>query len=135
MIDLHSHLGSSTKPSLLWRLAHDKGLRLIQKDYFEFEESLSVKKNISHDEYVTTLFRQTQRIQAGPNAVQECIIAAVATNYIKFGVRQLELRMNPMFRNENMIDLDFIFLAACYGLQKAKKFRIQKEKEQEHTKE
>ena len=36
LCDLHIHVGSSVAPHIMWSIAHEQGLRLPVKDYWEF---------------------------------------------------------------------------------------------------
>ena len=36
LVDLHIHIGSSVAPHVLWEIAHEQGLKLPAKNYWDF---------------------------------------------------------------------------------------------------
>lgn len=119
LVDLHQHLGFSSTPHFLWELAHEQGVRLDEKNYWKFINSITIKKTTSQQKY-HHLFDITQKIQSGPYAVERAVHSAVSYGYRKANITTLELRFNPMRRNKaGEHDLDKIILAACVGLKKA----------------
>jgi len=119
LVDLHQHLGFSSTPHFLWELAHEQGIRLPQKNYWQFIDSLSIKSNASINHY-HHLFDITQKIQSSPYAVEKAVHNAVSYSYRKSNITTIEIRFNPMRRNKSgEHDLDKIILAACVGLKKA----------------
>ncbi len=128
LADLHVHLGATTSPHLLWELAHFQGLKLPEKDYFRFIDLIKITKKIKSQDYLKKIndhkqkspFVISHRIQSSPYAVEECVHQAIAGAYRKTGITLLELRFNPMFRNNNNdYDLDKIILSAINGLHRA----------------
>lgn len=130
LVDLHVHLGALTTPHFLWELAHEQGIRLVEKDYWDFIHLVTVKKKISSDKYLrrldipedqqTSPFYLTQRIQSSPYAIERCIHEALSYMYRKVGVTHVEIRFNPMLRNRGgEHDLDKIIFSATIGLKKA----------------
>lgn len=119
LTDLHQHLGFSSTPHFLWELAHEQGIRIAQKNYWEFIQSLKIKKTTTQEEY-HRLFDITQKIQSSPYAVEKAVHKAVSYSYRKANVTKIEIRFNPMRRNKaGDHDLDKIILAACVGMKKA----------------
>lgn len=119
LTDLHQHLGFSSTPHFLWELAHEQGIRLKEKNYWKFIDSITVDKTTSQKNY-HDLFDYTQLIQSGPNSVEKAIHNAISYSYRKANVTTLEIKLNPMRRNKGgEHDLDKIILSACYGLKKA----------------
>lgn len=131
LAELHTHLGASTRPHFLWELAHDQGIRLPEKDYWRFEDAISVKDHMPSAQYMRRLdlgpqerevspFALTQRIQSSPFAIEKCVHEAISIAYRRDNVTLLEMRFNPMLRNRNgEQDLDRIILAAAIGMKKA----------------
>lgn len=128
--ELHVHLGALTTPHFLWELAHEQGIRLIEKDYWDFIDLVTVKKKISSEKYLrrldipekeqTSPFYLTQRIQSSPYAIERCVHEAISYMYRKVGVSCIEIRFNPMLRNRGgEHDLDKIIFSATIGLKKA----------------
>jgi len=40
LAELHTHLGGAVDPAILWTIAHEQGIKLPTKDYWEFERLL-----------------------------------------------------------------------------------------------
>ena len=57
LVDLHTHLGASSPPDLLWRFAHMQGIRLPKKDYWEFMDELTVEGDDpnAYDKYLSLI--------------------------------------------------------------------------------
>lgn len=121
--ELHAHLGSSVAPPTLWAIAHDEGIRLPTKDYWEFEDMITMtpaERNNSLDDMHDNFFHFTELIQSSPLAVEQSVRWVISGGYRKCNLTVQELRFNPMFRNRNgERDLDHIVMAAGRGLEKA----------------
>jgi len=121
--ELHTHLGSSVAPSSLWAIAHDEGIRLPMKNYWEFEKMVTMssgEKNKSLDDMHNNFFRWTELIQSSPIAVSQSVRSVISGGYRKCNLVLQELRFNPMFRNrQGERDLDHIITAAIHGMEKA----------------
>jgi adenosine deaminase len=119
LVDLHLHLGSSSTPHFLWELAHEQGIRLSEKDYFTFIDSITIKEQTTYDKYLK-FFDLTELIQSSTYAIERAAHQAVSRAYRKGNVRTIEIRFNPMLRNrsgEN--DLDKIIFGALVGMKRA----------------
>ena len=119
LVDLHLHLGSSSTPHFLWELAHEQGIRLAEKDYFTFIDSITIKEQTTYDKYLK-FFDLTELIQSSTYAIERAAHQAVSRAYRKGNVRTIEIRFNPMLRNrsgEN--DLDKIIFGALVGMKRA----------------
>jgi len=44
LTELHSHLGGAVDAAILWTLAHEQGIKLPTKDYWEFEQMITIKE-------------------------------------------------------------------------------------------
>src|SRR5438309_159247 len=44
LTELHVHLGGAVDPAAMWGIAHDQGIRLPTKDYWEFVDLITVRK-------------------------------------------------------------------------------------------
>lgn len=121
--ELHTHLGSAVDPAILWSIAHRQGIKLPSKDYWDFEDMITMsgaEKNKSlqqmHDDY----FYWTELIQSSPEAVAEAVASVIGGGYRKANLVLQELRFNPMFRNRGgERDLDHIIMAAVWGIDRA----------------
>ena len=106
----------------MWSIAHQQGIRLPSKDYWQFVELITV----SHPDKVNNLaeydqiFRWTELIQSSPLAIERSVYEVIGGAYRKCNITTLELRFNPMKRNrEGEQDLDHIISAAIRGQDRA----------------
>lgn len=119
LTDLHLHLGSSSTPHSLWELAHEQGIRLPQKDYFTFIDSIQIREQTTYDNYLH-FFDITELIQSSTYAIERATHLAVSRAYRKANIRTLEIRFNPMLRNRSgEQDLDKIIFGAIVGMKRA----------------
>lgn len=120
--DLHIHIGASVAPHVMWSIAHQQGLKLPVKDYFEFVELITVDPNRvkTLDDYLHILHTWTEKIQSSPLAIERCVYEIIGKEYRSSHVSRIELRFNPMKRNVGGAkDLDHIIHAAVRGLNQA----------------
>ncbi len=121
LAELHCHLGSAVTPSVMWGIAHDQGIKLPTKDYWEFRDMVtaSPKRGHSFDGYLQ-LFHWTELIQSSPLAMERSVYEVVGGAYRKNNITTMELRFNPMKRNRGgEQDLDHIIAAALRGMDRA----------------
>lgn len=119
LTELHVHVGSAVDPPILWEIAHDQGIKLPTKNYWEFEKLITVSDNTDYDKYLE-LFYWTELIQSSPEAIERSIYSIASGAYRKNNITTLEIRFNPMKRNRSgERDLDHIILAAIHGMEKA----------------
>ena len=121
--ELHTHLGSSVDPALLWSIAHRQGIKLPSKNYWDFEDMITMgatKKNKSLDDMHFNFYHWTELIQSSPEAIEESVKSVFGGGYRKCNIVLQELHFNPMFRNRGgERDLDHIIMAAVWGLERA----------------
>jgi len=121
--DLHSHLGSAVHPSVLWAIAHRQGIKLPSKDYWDFEDMITMtgsEKNRDVKEMDKNFFHWTELIQSSPEAIEESVKGTIAGGYRKSNIVVHELRFNPMKRNRGgERDLDHTIMSAIWGAEKA----------------
>lgn len=122
-IELHSHLGSAVRPSILWSIAHRQGIKLPSKDYWDFEDMITMtgaEKNKNLGEMDKNFFHWTELIQSSPEAIEESVKSTIAGGYRKSNITVHELRFSPMKRNrKGERDLDHIIMSAIWGAEKA----------------
>lgn len=119
LVDLHLHLGSASTPHFLWELAHEQGIRLSEKDYFTFIDSITIKEQTTYENYLH-FFDQTELIQSSTYAIEKAMHQAISRAYRKGDVRTIEIRFNPMLRNRSgEQDLDKIIFGAIVGMKRA----------------
>ena len=72
------------------------------------------------DDYLRILHEWTERIQSSPAAVERSVYEIIGKEYRGSRVEQIELRFNPMKRNQRgRRDLDHIIHAALRGMDRA----------------
>jgi adenosine deaminase len=119
LTELHVHIGSAVDPPILWEIAHEQGIKLPTKNYWDFEKLITVSDTTDYDKYLE-LFYWTELIQSSPEAIKESVYSIASGAYRKNNITTLEIRFNPMKRNRGgERDLDHIILAAIHGMEKA----------------
>jgi adenosine deaminase len=122
LAELHTHLGGSVSSDILWSLAHEQGIALPVKDYWEFDRLVTISdpRGVESLDALDAIYHWTELIQSSPLAVERSVHAAIGGAYRSQGITTLELRFNPMKRNRGgERDLDHIILAAIRGLDRA----------------
>ncbi len=122
LIELHLHAGGAVAPHVLYEMAHEQGIKLPVRDYFEFVDLVTSNpdkvKNL--EDYLEILHRWTEKIQSSPRAMERAVYEILAKEFRGSRVRMMELRFNPMKRNlGGERDLDHIIHAALRGLDRA----------------
>ena len=119
LAELHTHLGGSVASDIMWSLAHEQGIALPTRDYWEFERLVTVSdpRGVPNLDALDQIYHLTELIQSSPLAVERSVHAAIGGAYRSQRITTLELRFNPMKRNRGgERDLDHIILAAIRGL-------------------
>jgi len=122
LAELHTHLGGSVASDILWSLAHEQGIALPVKDYWEFDALVTVSdpRGVEDLDALDRIYHWTELIQSSPLAVERSVHGAIGGAYRSQRITTLELRFNPMKRNRRgERDLDHIILAAIRGLDRA----------------
>src|SRR5215218_6399253 len=122
LAELHTHLGGSVATEIMWTLAHEQGIALPVKDYWEFDELVTVSdaRGVADLTALDQIYKWTELIQSSPLAVERSVHAAIGGAYRSQRITTLELRFNPMKRNRGgERDLDHIIMAAIRGLDRA----------------
>src|SRR5438067_160139 len=123
LAEFHTHLGGSVSSDILWSLAHEQGIALPVKDYWEFDRLVTIAdpRGVADLDALDAIYHWTELIQSSPIAVERSVHAAIGGAYRSQGITTLELRFNPMKRNRGgERDLDHIILAAIRGLDRAR---------------
>jgi adenosine deaminase len=119
LAELHTHLGGSVASDIMWSLAHEQGIALPVRDYWEFDRLVTVSdpRGVPNLDALDQIYHLTELIQSSPLAVERSVHAAIGGAYRSQRITTLELRFNPMKRNRGgERDLDHIILAAARGL-------------------
>jgi adenosine deaminase len=105
----------------MWTLAHEQGIALPVKDYWDFEQLVIVDpRGVDGLGELDGIYHWTELIQSSPLAVERSVHGAISGAYRRQNITTLELRFNPMKRNRGgERDLDHIILAAIRGLDRA----------------
>jgi adenosine deaminase len=122
LAELHTHLGGSVSSDILWTLAHEQGIALPVKDYWDFDRLVTVSdpRGVPDLNALDAIYHWTELIQSSPLAVEVSVHAAIGGAYRSQGITTLELRFNPMKRNRGGERyLDHIILAAIRGHDRA----------------
>jgi adenosine deaminase len=122
LIELHLHVGGAVAPHILFAMAHEQGIKLPVRNYFEFVDLVTSNpdkvKSLEH--YLAILHEWTEKIQSSPHAMERAVYEILGKEYRGSRVGQIELRFNPMKRNlGGERDLDHIIHAALRGLDRA----------------
>jgi adenosine deaminase len=123
LAELHTHLGGSVDSATMWSLAHEQGIALPAKDFWEFDRLVTVSdpRGVPDLDALDAIYHWTELIQSSPLAVERSVHGAIGGAYRSQGITTLELRFNPMKRNRGgERDLDHIILAAIRGLDRAR---------------
>jgi len=122
LAELHTHLGGSVATDIMWSLAHEQGIALPTRDFWEFDRTVTVSdpRGVPDLDSLDRIYHLTELIQSSPLAVERSVHAAIGGAYRSQRITTLELRFNPMKRNRGgERDLDHIILAAIRGLDRA----------------
>ncbi len=121
LAELHTHLGGSVDPAVMWTLAHEQGIALPVKDFWDFVDLVTVDpQGVEGLPQLDAIYKWTELIQSSPLAVERSVHGAIGGAYRKQNITTLELRFNPMKRNRGgERDLDHIIVAAARGLDRA----------------
>jgi adenosine deaminase len=107
---------------IMWSLAHEQGIALPVKDYWEFDQLVTVSdpRGVDGLDALDQIYHWTELIQSSPLAVEQSVHGAIGGAYRSQKITTFELRFNPMKRNRGgERDLDHIILAAIRGLDRA----------------
>jgi adenosine deaminase len=121
--ELHTHLGAAVDPAILWSIAHRQGIRLPSKNFWDFEDMITMsgnERNRNLNDMHFNYYHWTELIQSSPEAIEESVKSVIGGGYRKCNLVLQELRFNPMFRNRGgERDLDHIIMSALWGVERA----------------
>ena len=119
--ELHTHVGAAVDPAILISIAHDQGIRLPTKDYWEFAELVTAAPGkVKTFEQYLELFHWTELVQSSPEAISASVQSVIAGGYRHTNIDLIELRYCPMKRNrEGERDLDHIIVSSAHGMERA----------------
>ncbi|MFV0556934.1 MAG: adenosine deaminase [Lactovum sp.] len=120
LAELHMHISSSVTPEILWDLAHEQGMKLPARDYFEFAKSVTIEGQVGYDEYLK-MYDLLEEIQSTPESMFRLAEQVTTRLYQRDHINLVEIRMNPMLRSrKGKIDLDHIIVYTLQGLERTR---------------
>lgn len=120
LAELHAHLGGGVDAVTMWELAHEQGIKVPHRDYWEFASATNVAGGTSGLEGLDSVYHLTELIQSSPEAVFRSVRGMLAGAYRSQRITTHEVRFNPAKRNRGgERDLDAIVLAAAHALDRA----------------
>src|SRR5205814_1086683 len=77
LAELHTHLGGSVSSDILWSLAHEQGIALPVKDYWEFDRLVTIAdpRGVADLDALDAIYHWTELIQSSPIAVERSVHA------------------------------------------------------------
>src|SRR5256714_13775717 len=101
LAELHTHLGGSVSSDILWTLAHEQGIALPVKDYWDFDRLVTVSdpRGVPDLDALDEIYHWTELIQSSPLAVEVSGHAAIGGAYPPQGITTLELRLLSLKRH------------------------------------
>src|SRR5213078_3167433 len=92
LAELHTHLGGSVASDILWSLAHEQGIALPVKDFWEFDQLVTVSdpQGVQDLNALDAIYHWTELIQSSPLAVERSVHAAIGGAYRSQGIATLE---------------------------------------------
>ena len=69
LAELHTHLGGSVASDILWSLAHEQGIALPVKDFWEFDALVTVSdpRGVENLDALDAIYHWTELIQSSPS--------------------------------------------------------------------
>jgi adenosine deaminase len=123
LAELHAHLGTSISPVVLWRIAHDMGLKLPKSEFSEFRDFITLRpdRRMTLNEYFDKVYHSVlDPLSTGTYAVEQATYFTVAGGCHSQNITLMELRNNPMKHNNNaQFDLDHTTMAMLRGMERA----------------
>ena len=90
LAELHTHLGGSVSSDILWTLAHEQGIALPVKDYWDFEQLVTVSdpRGVPDLDALDAIYHWTELIQSSPIAVERRCTPRSAARTARSGSRR-----------------------------------------------
>ncbi len=120
LAELHAHLGGSVDAATMWELAHEQGIKLPYRDYWEFAGATNVGGGTDGLDGLDRIYHLTELIQSSPEGVFRAVHGMISGGYRSQRITTHEVRFNPAKRNRGgERDLDAIVMAAVHGIDRA----------------
>src|SRR4051812_50106706 len=101
LAELHTHLGGSVSSDILWTLAHEQGIALPVKDYWDFDRLVTVSdpRGVPNLDALDQIYHWTEMLQSSPLAVEASVHGAIGGASWSQQIPTLGRRFNPMQRH------------------------------------
>ncbi len=120
LAELHAHLGGGVDAATMWELAHEQGIKLPYRDYWEFASATNVGGGTDGLAGLDRIYHLTELIQSSPDGVFRAVHGMISGGYRAQRITTHEVRFNPAKRNRGgERDLDAIVMAAVHGIDRA----------------
>ncbi len=122
LADLHVHTRPSISPAVYWRLAHEQGFKLPQKEYADFVKyiTLSLDNTMPLNDYFRKIYHTLLYKLSSGTLIQEKAFYEIFTGAYRNNITLLELRTDIMKVNHNgEQDLDHIIMAMLRGMERS----------------
>ncbi|MGI9538699.1 MAG: adenosine deaminase family protein, partial [Miltoncostaeaceae bacterium] len=120
LAELHAHLGGGFDAASMWELAHEQGIKVPYRDYWEFADATSVGLGTDGLDGLNRIYGLTELIQSSPDGVEVSVHGMIGGAYRSQRITTHEVRFNPAKRNRGgERDLDAIVMAAAHGVDRA----------------
>jgi adenosine deaminase len=120
LAELHAHLGGGVDAATMWELAHEQGIKLPYRDYWEFAAATNVGAGTDGLAGLDRIYHLTELIQSSPEGVFRAVHGMISGGYRSQRITTHEVRFNPAKRNRGgERDLDAIVMAAVHGIDRA----------------
>ena len=95
LAELHTHLGGSVSSDVMWSLAHEQGMALPTRDYWEFDRMVTVSdpRGVPDLDSLDRIYHLTELIQSSPLAVERVEVGHAAR--VGDGDERVELPVVP----------------------------------------
>ena len=120
LAELHAHLGGGVDAATMWELAHEQGIKVPYRDYWEFAGATNVGTGTDGLAGLDRIYHLTELIQSSPEGVFRAVHGMISGGYRSQRITTHEVRFNPAKRNRGgERDLDAIVMAAVHGIDRA----------------
>jgi adenosine deaminase len=122
LTELHIHAGGGLATSIMWAIAHEQGIRLPFKSYWDFKDFITIspdkRMNLKDMLYGDkNPFDWCEIAQSSPTSMDTTIYEIAAKSYRSCNITRMEIRFTPTKRNRSgERDLDHIIMGALRGV-------------------
>src|SRR5438045_8678415 len=101
LAELHTHLGGSVASDIMWSLAHEQGIALPTRDFWEFDRMVTVSdpRGVPDLDSLDRIYHLTELIQSSPLAVERSVHAAIGRAARPQQITTHQRRLHPTERH------------------------------------